>query len=550
MDLYIFAMRGSGAESFVNWLYRSIPDSTVYDCYWTADGRFFSDHVVGSGADVFKIAFCQDEPLRKTDAPAVVCLNNLITTLSTRLGNPNQYANNVDHIATDRWKEHARQFRLQRDYINCNLEEWFESAAYRAELAAKLDVEFDPLTETTDDLKGHKFRLHRTTDNDDLKAALDNEALTLNYQIYGDTTPIEPGDNRSSTNLFNEGYRRYKLGEFEQAASCWERSLNMDEQLSTRGNLCTAYTALRRWDDAQRMFESINLEDNPKASTDYFFFQRLQGKDPDLQLYEQRPQLQRLRHKLGKAFEYPVPPVDPKTTFHVGDPDDYPCRGGRHFYWIGEQGLGDQIQYARYLPNWDDDHYFVTAVVSPELVPLFKTIPRVHAIPGWAIWDEPKKKTFQWLGSMSAPLHFGAKPYTFNVSPLFETKDKAIGICWQGSRRHVDDHWRSCNRELLKPLEQCGELFPLDHAADFLALARIVVSLDCVVTVDTAVAHLAGALGVPTYLMLSWKQDSRWGLEGERTALYDSVRIVRQERLNDWLPVVRNVAERIDTDAR
>jgi ADP-heptose:LPS heptosyltransferase len=86
-------------------------------------------------------------------------------------------------------------------------------------------------------------------------------------------------------------------------------------------------------------------------------------------------------------------------------------------------------------------------------------------------------------------------------------------------------------------IEDLGE-----RLGDFAATARIVAALDLVVTVDTAMAHLAGALGKETWLLLAHVPDWRWGMSGETTSWYPSMRLLRQQRRGDWEGVVDRLA--------
>jgi ADP-heptose:LPS heptosyltransferase len=85
-----------------------------------------------------------------------------------------------------------------------------------------------------------------------------------------------------------------------------------------------------------------------------------------------------------------------------------------------------------------------------------------------------------------------------------------------------------------------------DGIADFADTAALVAALDLVITVDTAVAHLAGALGVETWVLLPHFPDWRWGVAGERTPWYPSLRLFRQPTFDAWAPVVQAVGGALD----
>jgi hypothetical protein len=149
-----------------------------------------------------------------------------------------------------------------------------------------------------------------------------------------------------------------------------------------------------------------------------------------------------------------------------------------------------------------------------------------------------------------------------------------IGIAWQGSSRYPADRCRSIPLTRFEPLarvpgvqlislqkgpgsEQLRELgkapthFPVtglgdrldtDEAGAFTDTAAVLMSLDLVVSSDTAVAHLAGALGVPVWLALPWVPDWRWLLGRDDSPWYPSMRLFRQPRPGDWDAVFRRMA--------
>jgi ADP-heptose:LPS heptosyltransferase len=78
---------------------------------------------------------------------------------------------------------------------------------------------------------------------------------------------------------------------------------------------------------------------------------------------------------------------------------------------------------------------------------------------------------------------------------------------------------------------------------DFQDTAAFIEGLDLVITVDTAVLHLAGAIGKPTYAMIPFNPDWRWGIDGNKTIWYPSVTMFRQEEVGNWDTVIQNIAE-------
>jgi hypothetical protein len=151
------------------------------------------------------------------------------------------------------------------------------------------------------------------------------------------------------------------------------------------------------------------------------------------------------------------------------------------------------------------------------------------------------------------------------VVPLRSEGGRKVGLVWAGSPTHRDDRRRSCQLQAWLPFlripgvafyslqrgERARELLelPADVTVqdlepvlhDFGDLAWAMLRLDLVITVDTSAAHVAGALGRPVWTLLSAVPDWRWGLEGESTPWYPTMRLLRQPRLGDWAAVVTQV---------
>jgi len=250
-----------------------------------------------------------------------------------------------------------------------------------------------------------------------------------------------------------------------------------------------------------------------------------------------------------------------------------------------EQGAGDAVQFARYLP-WAAQRCGRLIVVCPAtLRPLLATIP------GIAQLREPGQigvSDFDtYLPLLSLPRVHGttlstipaAMPYldvqamrrrqprdTASSLSLPPSAHLQVGLVWAGSPTQRHDRQRSCPLAAWLPVlrvpgvawyslqkgERHRELaeLPADLTVhdldpvleDYGALAILLAQLDLVISVDTSVAHVAGALGRPVWTVLSYVPDWRWLLEGETTPWYPTMRLFRQERPGDWAGVMARVA--------
>ena len=240
----------------------------------------------------------------------------------------------------------------------------------------------------------------------------------------------------------------------------------------------------------------------------------------------------------------------------------------------GEQGLGDQIMFARFIPRAAALAGAVMVVVRPALIGLFARHfdvlqPRA---PGSSIAELPAFDSWIPIGSLPAVL--GCRAADDLRSPAYLTADPAraarwsavigrdklaVGLAWHGNPGFARNARRSLVAPLLEPLRAVagvrfyGLQVPsepgvpdwLDDLAprigDFEDTAAILERLDLLITSDTAIAHLAGAMGRPVWLMLSRVCDWRWGLEGTDTPWYGSMRLFRQRALGDWPGVVGQI---------
>jgi Flp pilus assembly protein TadD len=242
-----------------------------------------------------------------------------------------------------------------------------------------------------------------------------------------------------------------------------------------------------------------------------------------------------------------------------------------------EQGFGDSIQMLRYIPLLADKGARILLAVQPELAPLCQALPCEVIPPGGPSFPDHDVQAFL----MSLPAAFGAAEGQIpNAVPYLQAPEAArrrwaqclgprvrprVGLVWSGSRGHRNDANRSLPLEALEPwlgrevdlISLQKDVRPADRAAfdrlglddvsgdltDFGETAGLIQALDLVVSVDTAVAHLAGALGKPLILLLPRHGDYRWGDEGEATPWYPTATLLRQTADGDWRPALERMGE-------
>jgi hypothetical protein len=215
-----------------------------------------------------------------------------------------------------------------------------------------------------------------------------------------------------------------------------------------------------------------------------------------------------------------------------------PVEGTRFLIW-GEDGFGDQIMYLRFATQLIASGAQVSWVCPP-------TLSRLIASTG--ITPLPNDQSFEingidyFLPSSRLPEAFKITLDDISGSPFLPLppgeKGGGIGITVSASATHADGPDRTLPAaEADRLLSRVGAI-DLDPratgAADFMDTAAIVAGLDCVVTVDTATAHLAGALGIKTIVLLPYVADWKWFMAPSRSPWYDSVRLVRQPEPDDW----------------
>lgn len=250
---------------------------------------------------------------------------------------------------------------------------------------------------------------------------------------------------------------------------------------------------------------------------------------------------------------------------------------GERMLLVAEQGIGDMIQFIRYAPLLKAQGATVILCAHPGLGKLASGFRGVDIV----VEELPPPTSFDYyLSLMSLPRVFGTELGSIPAQIPYLTVDRAlnerwsqrvsadalrVGIVWSGNPKHVRDAQRSIPLDVLKPLwRQRGVCFcllqketresdlpfvPPENTAidlsselvDFADTAAVVNGLDLVVSVDTAVAHLAGALGTPVWLLLPKVADFRWLENRESSPWYPGMRIFRQTDPGNWAEVVDRV---------
>jgi Tfp pilus assembly protein PilF len=249
---------------------------------------------------------------------------------------------------------------------------------------------------------------------------------------------------------------------------------------------------------------------------------------------------------------------------------------------IGDQGYGDTIQFARYIPMVAERCEQVILGCSAEMAPLLARIPGVGVC--CHRWNEiPGHAAHTRLSSLAGLFHARLEtipntvpyltPDPARVASWAERLDRQlprarprIGMAWSGRPTHPNDRRRSIRLERIVPLAEAGPacfvslqkpLPPADAAAmslfagltdlsdalsDFEETAALIANLDMVITVDTAMGHLAGALAKPVWILLPKASDWRWLLDRSDSPWYPTARLFRQRSPGAWDAVIGEVA--------
>jgi len=214
-----------------------------------------------------------------------------------------------------------------------------------------------------------------------------------------------------------------------------------------------------------------------------------------------------------------------------------PLQGRSILVW-SEQGFGDQIMFARFVPVLRAMGAEVSLLTPPPLLRLFAELP-AQLIEAAGEVRIPRHDF--WIMPGSIPGRLGVDEATLPRSPYLPCRDggEGVGVAWRGDPRHPTNAQRSLpteHREALLDLPAAASLLPEDSGArDFAETAAMIRDLALVITVDTSIAHLAGAMGKPTWILLSGENCCwRWQADRTDSPWYPSARLFRQASPGDW----------------
>lgn len=320
----------------------------------------------------------------------------------------------------------------------------------------------------------------------------------------------------------------HRSGDFDGAEALYAAA-KAEEPWRAAHNLGILHSSLGRLGRAEQAFREalVARPDNPESRYSLAHVLLAAGRwGEGWPLYEARRELARLE----------IPGGPPGVPEWRGEPV-----GARRLLVIGEQGFGDQLMFARFLPQIAATGARVSYLCRPRLARLI-----AGALPNTA--DLSGMRFDAWTLAGSLPLRLGTTleslpepaPLALRAAP----GGQGIGVATRGRASHLNDANRSLSGGAEDRLRTLGvDLAPeATGARDFRDTARIIAGLGMVISVDTAMAHLAATLGKPTWILLPHVgTDWRWMRGRTDSPWYPSARLFRQARPGDWGAVLDEV---------
>ena len=389
-----------------------------------------------------------------------------------------------------------------------------------------------------------------------------DEALADNQRAYA----LNPGNAATCNNI---GAALQVLGRDEDALQWFDRAAVLrPDFIDALTNKAASLQQLHRFEEAAATYRQAKAIDPGDAETDWnlSLLQLLTGNFRE--------------GWAGREARWNARRAETSLTFPGPKWRGEEDVAGKTILIYMDEGLGDAIQFARYVPEVAGRGAHVILIVLPAVYPLLAKLPGVaQCIPFSATAPRPAFDLHCPMSSL--PLAFGTRldtipsPRSYLPPPpqarvqawqdRLGPHDKLrVGLVWAGNPEHKNDHNRSTSLRMLsrildidatfvslqkdpRPedqatlLEYPGVIDPTADLTDFSETAALVSCLDLVITVDTSVAHLAAALGRPTWILLPYTPDYRWLLDRDDSPWYPTARLFRQSATRDYGEVLDRV---------
>jgi len=393
-----------------------------------------------------------------------------------------------------------------------------------------------------------------------------DEALADNMRAHA----LDPGNAETCNNI---GYLLQLLGRYEEALPWYDRALALTPAfVEALGNKAVVLGKLLRLDEAFAAYRRARelAPDNAVAEWNLALLQLLTGDFA--------------AGWIGRDARWRVPSLpivypDFPAPLWLGES----AIEGRTILIYGDEGLGDAIQFARYVPMLAERGARVILMVDAAAVSLLAGLADVAQCIPKTTTPSPAFDLQCPLSSL--PRAFATRLETIPAtvpylpSPAAErlrgwearlgSHDRLrVGLVWSGSHTHSNDANRSIPLRLLTPLLDADATFvslqkdpresdqavlserpdildPTAALTDLRETAALISCLDLVISVDTGVAHLAGAFGRPTWILLPFAPDYRWLLDRGDSPWYPTVRLFRQDATRDWTGVIEKMRDEL-----
>ncbi|BAK78191.1 TPR repeat-containing protein [Pseudogulbenkiania sp. NH8B] len=374
--------------------------------------------------------------------------------------------------------------------------------------------------------------------------------------------------------LCNRGHSLVELNRYEDALHSYNQAIKLEKNYASAFNgKAKSLVGLKKIDEALVCYERA-IELKPEDALYEWgkaLLLILQGNyEEGWRLYESRKRHKKFKENICRIQDFAQP-------LWLGEVN----LSGKTILLHHEQGLGDTLQMLRYVPLLAKFGGDVVVQVPASLVqiaasadPAARIVAKGNPLPEFdlqcSFMSLPGmfRTTLDTVPSAVPYLQASKSSKQYWHQKLGDKSKYRIGLVWSGSAQHRNDHNRSIPLMALLPLLDIdAEFFSLqneyreadgevlrqkgqiqDHAKElgtFNDTAGFIEQLDLIISVDTAIAHLAGALGKPVWLLLPYSPDYRWGLEQSESAWYPSARLFRQPRAEDWESVVQTVANEV-----